>query len=201
MSRRSWVFLLFFIFLHPSIFSQDTGSYADSIQAYVSNYIRTHEVVKAKDRKFIRFYAPDETFRVTAKFEKINNSPWFKMDASGPIKKNYRIYGKAVFSIHDTTVVLQIYQSQELMDDPEYRELLFIPFTDATSGTETYTGGRYIDLYTSDIKNHQLVIDFNKAYNPYCAYASGKYNCPVPPKENNLVVAITAGEKKFEGGH
>jgi len=79
---------------------------------------------------------------------------------------------------------------------------LFIPFADVTSGDETYGTGRYIDISTKDIINNTVVIDFNKAYNPYCAYSNG-YNCPIPPAENYLAVAIKAGERSFAkpGGH
>jgi uncharacterized protein (DUF1684 family) len=94
-----------------------------------------------------------------------------------------------------------VYQSEELMKLPDYADYLFLPFTDATSGEESYANGRYIDLRIKDIGNNQYTIDFNKAYNPYCAYVSGKYNCPIPPAENNLAVAIRAGEMKFEGSH
>ena len=78
----------------------------------------------------------------------------------------------------------------------EYKDYLFIPFTDATNGNETYEGGRYIDILITDISNNTVVIDFNKAYNPYCCYATG-YHCPIPPKENALSVTINAGEKKY----
>ena len=79
----------------------------------------------------------------------------------------------------------------------EYKDHLFLPFTDLTSGELTYSAGRYIDLKMSDIVENVVVIDFNKSYNPYCAYVSGKYNCPIPPKENQLPVSILAGEKNF----
>ncbi len=82
------------------------------------------------------------------------------------------------------------------MNDPTYKNYLFLPFTDLTSGEESYGGGRYIDLETTDIFNNKVIIDFNKAYNPYCAYASG-YNCPIPPRENDLPVAVKAGEMNF----
>jgi len=72
------------------------------------------------------------------------------------------------------------------------RDYLFIPFTDATSGIDTYGGGRYIDCATGDIRGGILMQDFNKAYNPCCAYASG-YNCPIPPPENDLPVAHWPG--------
>ncbi len=82
------------------------------------------------------------------------------------------------------------------MSDSVYKDHLFLPFTDLTSGEESYGGGRYIDLETTGIINNRLVIDFNKAYNPYCTYSDG-YNCPIPPRENDLPVAIRAGEKAF----
>ncbi len=82
--------------------------------------------------------------------------------------------------------------------DPKYKDYLVLLFSDATTGKETYEAGRYIDFTTGDIKNNMLVIDFNKAYNPYCAYEKGKYNCPIPPIENKLSIAITAGEKIYD---
>jgi uncharacterized protein (DUF1684 family) len=83
-----------------------------------------------------------------------------------------------------------------LLKDPKYKDHLFIPFTDGTTYTETYGGGRYIDLSVNDIKNGKIELDFNKCYNPYCAYAGG-FNCPIPPVENRLPVAIKAGEKLY----
>jgi uncharacterized protein (DUF1684 family) len=83
------------------------------------------------------------------------------------------------------------------MQRAEYKNYLFIPFTDATNGTDTYEGGRYIDLSIPDIKDTNVIVDFNKAYNPYCCYTGG-YDCPIPPKENALTVAINAGEMKYK---
>ena len=123
------------------------------------------------------------------------------MESSGQIKRNYRVYGTIHFTINDTAVTLNIYQSQDLITTSKYRDHLFIPFTDATSGEETYESGRYLDLEIKDIKNDKVLIDFNKAYNPYCAYVSGKFNCPIPPAENRLAVAIPAGEKAFGKPH
>lgn len=181
--------------------SAQNASYRDSMEAWIKKYVKEHEVVKGKDKKLMQFYSIDESLRINCRFERKNNSPWFIMDASGPVKKNYRVYGILYFSVHDIAVSLCIYQSQELMTTEKYREHLFIPFTDATSGEETYAGGRYIDINISDINNDQVIIDFNKAYNPYCAYVSGQYSCPIPPKENNLGVSIRAGEKAFLKNH
>ena len=76
------------------------------------------------------------------------------------------------------------------MLDPEYEDYLFIPFNDLTNGNETYDAGRYMDLETTD--ENTIVIDFNKAYNPYCAY-NDEFSCPIPPRENDLDVEIIAG--------
>jgi peptide deformylase len=91
---------------------------------------------------------------------------------------------------------LNVYQSVALFQNPAYKNHLFLPFLDLTNGQESYSGGRYIDLSTDDIKGNNVEIDFNKAYNPYCAYSNG-YRCPVPPVENNLETKIMAGEKAF----
>ena len=176
-------------------------TYRDSIETYFKKYVKEHEVVTGKDKELMSFFPVNEKYLIKCKFERTINSPWFRMESSGPIKKNYRTYGIIHFTINDTAVTLHIYQSQDLMTTQQYREHLFIPFTDATSGEETYESGRYLDLEIKDIKNEKVLIDFNKAYNPYCAYVSGKFNCPIPPAENRLAVAIRAGEKAFEKAH
>jgi uncharacterized protein len=190
---------IFLFLFSPNLFSQK--NYNDSITSFINNYIKTHDAVSGDDRKYLRFFPIDEHYRVTATFEKTNNAKWFQMETSGKIKKTFRLYGIAHFMIHDTTLTLHVYQMQSLMDDPAYKNYLFLPFTDLTTGNETYHTGRYIDFMTSDIRNEQLTIDFNKAYNPSCAYVEGKYNCPVPPPENSLPVAIPAGEKNYAKPH
>jgi hypothetical protein len=177
------------------------NAFVDSTKNYVNNYIKTHDVIKGEDIKYFRFFEPDETYNVKAAFTKVNNGKWFQMETSGPMKKTFRVYGTASFSIHDTSLTLNIYQMQSLMDDDQYKDYLFLPFTDLTTGIQSYHTGRYIDFRIKDIKNGELTIDFNKAYNPSCAYVSGKYNCPVPPRENHLPVAIQAGEMNFAKGH
>ena len=179
--------------------SRAQTSYIDSMNVYLQNYVQGHDVVQGDDKKNMQFYAPSQTYRVAARFEKAENGAWFEMPTSGKMKKIYRVYGSIHFHLHDTLLRLNVYQSQSLMTTEKYRDHLFLPFTDATSGTETYASGRYIDLSLSDIKNGTLLVDFNKAYNPYCAYVSGRYNCPIPPKENALAVFIKAGEKNYAG--
>lgn len=193
--RKFWVFVSFL--LTTSSFAQNK-SYIDSINTYLKKYVKEHKVVTGKDKELMSFFPVDEKYRINCRFERTPNSQWFRMESSGQVKRNYRTYGILHFKIGDTAATLHIYQSQDLMTTTQYRDHLFIPFTDATSGEETYESGRYIDLEISDITNDKFIIDFNKAYNPYCAYVGGKFNCPIPPAENRLQVAIRAGEKTFK---
>ena len=191
--------LNFLVILIISFFQNTNAqnkTYRDSILIYQQNYINTHEVVGKDDRKYIFFYDIDESYRVTASIERINDVKGFEMNTSSGMKKKYFNYGLLSFKLHDSLLHLFVYQSESLMQQEKYKDYLFVPFGDATSGFESYGGGRYLEFYMAAIKNNQVVLDFNKAYNPYCAYTAG-YNCPIPPKENLLNVPIAAGEKNY----
>jgi hypothetical protein len=99
------------------------------------------------------------------------------------------------FSIGKTDYQLEIYQDPSLFAEEKFKNHLFLPFTDLTNGIQSYTGGRYIDLKIPE--GDSILVDFNKAYNPYCAY-NKKYSCPIVPEVNRLEVAILAGVKAFE---
>ncbi len=154
--------------------------------------------LKSEDIKHIHYYPVDSAYRVSARVALLHGERPFRMPTSDGTSKEYVRYAKVRFSIQGETVELTLYRSLDLFTNPLYRDHLFLPFTDLTNGNETYGGGRYIDLSLADIQNGRVVIDFNSAYNPYCAYSSG-YRCPVPPAENDLPVAITAGEQKYTG--
>ena len=80
-------------------------------------------------------------------------------------------------------------------EDPDViRDFLLIPFKDSTNGTETYGGGRYIEIELP--VSSEVVLDFNRSINPWCAY-DPQYACPIPPRENHLQLAIRAGEKVY----
>lgn len=192
--RFNLLLILFISFFQ--IINAQTKTYADSIIAYEQNYINTHEVVGKEDRKYICFYDVDESYRVTASFERIKDRKGFEMNTSSGMKKHYFMYGLLSFKLQNSLSHLYVYQSEALMQQKKYKDYLFVPFGDATSGFESYGGGRYLEFYISDIKNNHVVLDFNKAYNPYCAYATG-YNCPIPPKENLLTVPVASGEKNY----
>lgn len=194
MSRIKYLIILLLL----SSAGKSQQSYKDSLETFIKNYVEKHEVVTGEDKKKMHFFPVNETYKVVARFEKVRSGSWFTMETSNNKKQTYRVYGIIHFTINDTTLKLNIYQSQRLMTVPEFKDHLFLPFYDLTSGEETYVTGRYIDLNFNDILDNKIVIDFNKAYNPYCAYVSNTYNCPIPPRENSLNVAIRAGEKSYQ---
>ncbi|MBK9215238.1 MAG: DUF1684 domain-containing protein [Chloracidobacterium sp.] len=148
--------------------------------------------------KGLNYFPVDDAFRVSARFTRTPEEKYFQMPTSSGISKKFVKYGVLRFDLFGTERKLSVYQiDKEVLDKfPEYADLLFIPFRDATNRTETYAGGRYIDIRQP--KDAAVVVNFNLAYNPNCAYGTDKYNCPIPPRENTLDVAITAGEKRFE---
>lgn len=187
------------LFLSLSGFSQKT--YDDSVRLFLKNYVQNHEVVKGADKQQMKFYEVNKAYRVTADFRPSASAQWLTFKTSGTVNKVFRLYGTLLFTLNGKECSLNVYQSQNLMTNAEYKNYLFLPFTDLTTGKETYGSGRYLDLTTADIRNNKATIDFNKAYNPYCAYVNGIYNCPVPPKENALPVEVKAGEKAFGKAH
>lgn len=195
---RSLSVILFFICCIDA--TAQKADYTDSIRKFQETYIKTHEVVKDGDRKYLRFFPVDKKYRVTATFKKTADSNGFSMKTSGSKIKQYFRYGVLSFRINNKACNLTVYQSRELWNHEQYKDYLFVPYTDLTTGEESYGGGKYLDFVISDIRNNTLIIDFNKAYNPYCAYTSG-YNCPIPPRENNLPVAIRAGEMNYGKSH
>jgi uncharacterized protein len=109
---------------------------------------------------------------------------------------DYSKYGEITFEIDGRQYKLEVYQSPDVMKMPGYEDYLFIPFTDLTNGDETYEVGRYLEFRIPETED--VIIDFNKCYNPYCSYGSNRYSCPIPPEANHLPIAIPVGEKKFK---
>lgn len=141
------------------------------------------------------FFPPDEKYCIEAQFI-LNPDPVpFGMETTTERRPVYVKYGEAHFVLDGQAHILAIYQSDKARSMQEFKEYLFLPFKDLTNGVETYGGGRYIDLKIP--AENTILIDFNKAYNPYCAY-NHKYSCPVPPRENHLNIAIPAGVKAYD---
>jgi uncharacterized protein (DUF1684 family) len=142
----------------------------------------------------LNFFPIDSSFRILARFIKTPYELPFAMKTTTTRAPMYRKYAEAYFLLNGIDCKLNIYQNIDLTKKPNYEDYLFLPFTDLTNGDESYGGGRYIDLKVSD--SDTIIIDFNKAYNPYCAY-NHKYSCPIPPAENALSIEIKAGVKKY----
>jgi len=150
------------------------------------------------DFKHMNFYKADASYNCQCSVELTADAKPFDIKTYSGMTKEYIAYGIATCDIQGSPQQLTLYRSLRLMTMPMYKDYLFLPFMDSTNGSETYGGGRYIDLKISDINKGIVNIDFNKCYNPYCAYSDG-YNCPVPPVENHLDIAIPAGEKMYKG--
>lgn len=142
----------------------------------------------------LEFYPIDSSFIVTAALTFHEDSEPFAMKTTTDRLPVYKLYATARFEISGKNYELEIYQNEKLVLTPEYEDYLFLPFTDLTNGNGSYGGGRYIDLSLPE--GDSIIIDFNQAYNPYCAY-NDKYSCPIPPKSNDLNLAVTAGVKAF----
>ena len=138
-----------------------------------------------------RYFEVDPAFRFRAPLIRETETELLSLQTSLGRTKDYRRVGHFDLRIGDSDFRVYAYQPA-LVAHAE--ELLTILFTDATTGKETYGAGRYLDLDTP--VDGLYSIDFNRAYNPYCSYTD-VYNCPIPPRENRLAVAIRAGEERY----
>ncbi|WP_405295831.1 DUF1684 domain-containing protein [Algibacter sp. Ld11] len=158
----------------------------------------TTSPLKDKDRKSFRgldFFKFDSTYVVTAQFKRVENADWFNMKTTTDRVSKERVFGVLSFELNGETFNLNVYQGQELMGKEGFEDYLFLPFLDQTNGNESYGGGRYLDMKIPD--SNEVIIDFNKAYNPYCAY-NDEFSCPIVPRVNYLKTRIEAGVKVFK---
>ncbi|OAD44652.1 DUF1684 domain-containing protein [Polaribacter atrinae] len=157
--------------------------------------------LKKKDLRHFKgldFFEVDSSYIVEAKLIKTENAPTFEMATTTERKPLYKEYGKLHFTLQGKNYELTIYQSQDDLDDVKYKDYLFLPFTDDTSGEASYGGGRYMDVMTTDITaENTVILNFNNTYNPYCAY-NDKYSCPLTPRKNHLDLEIKAGIKVYK---
>ncbi len=153
------------------------------------------KVADRKEFEGLDFFKYDSTYVVKALFTKSENERSFKMKTTTNRLPEYVKYGVVEFFLNGEIHQLNIYQNLELITQAGYEDYLFLPFLDETNGLESYGGGRYIDLRTP--QRNSITIDFNSAYNPYCAY-NDNYSCPLVPRENYLKTKIEAGVKVFK---
>ena len=186
-------------------FSQEAGNaaYMAEINAHRQHYknefiSEPRSPLTARDTGLLDFYPPDPKWRIPARVKIIPKAPSFDMLTYSGDRRLYRIYATLQFDTDGRLYTLTLYQNLTLMaNDSSYHDYLFLPFKDHTNGVETYGGGRYLDFRINDIKKGMLILDFNKNYNPYCAYSDG-YSCPIPPRENHLDMEVKAGERVFK---
>ena len=172
----------------PDSFYMDT---IEANRAEKDRFFRTSPYSPIADRlnfNGLDYYPPNPAYRFNLPLQRAESrQPLTFQTSSGDEQLYYRL-GTVSFEVDGQPAQLTIYQSDD-------HDELFLPFRDATSGSETYGAGRYLEpeLHPTD----QLEVDFNLAYNPFCAF-SEDYSCPLPPFENHLKVAIRAGERAFK---
>lgn len=186
--------------LTSSAFAQNYSAMIDKHrEAYKADFLKeTRSPLKERDLKNLHFFTADSNYNVVATITLLTNQKIFNMPTYDGTSKEFIRYANVKFKLNGKALQLTLYKNIALAMNPAYKDLLFLPFTDETNQATTYGGGRYIDLSLQDIKDGKISIDFNKAYNPYCAYSDG-YRCPIPPEENDLPIEILAGEKKYTG--
>jgi uncharacterized protein (DUF1684 family) len=192
---------LLFTLLQCAAFVAFSQNYADSLAAHRQHYKAEfledkRSPLKAEDTAYLRFYDVDPSWRVVATVVRTPESAPFTMQTYSGKTRQYRKFADLHFRLKKKSYKLEVYQSMDLIQKEEYKDHLFIPFRDLTNYETTYGGGRYLDLSLKDIHNDLVILDFNKAYNPWCAFAEG-YSCPIPPDPNKLNLAVKAGERLF----
>jgi uncharacterized protein len=141
----------------------------------------------------LKYFAPNAKYKIIANLTPITEKKMIVLGTSDGKEQRLVEYAYAEFKLDDVENKLLILES---IDMGPTRGTLFLAFGDKTSGEETYGGGRYLDVKKTP-GSTTITLDFNKAYNPYCAY-NDTYSCPLPPPENLLNVAIKAGEKNYK---
>jgi len=139
--------------------------------------------------KGLRYYDPTPEYRIQAELSLIKGNDSISIQMSDGKTEKLAKYAYATFRLGGRSHQLLLLKHAE-------EEVLFLPFGDQTNGFDTYGGGRYLDLELNKNEPDKIMIDFNLAYNPFCAY-NKNYSCPLPPPENQLAVEVQAGEKEY----
>ena len=202
--KKSIIFILLIIavigitLLNFLTVGESTKAYTERIEKDRKNQNRlmrsNSSPLKLGDKrtfKGLNYYPVNRDYQVTAKLTPTKNKqPVFIPTTTGE-QKRYIPYAYATFELDGQSQKLLLFKDWE---EKEANQLSLM-FADATSGDQTYGGGRYVELKKTSEKS--IIIDFNTAYNPYCHF-NDEYSCPIPPKENLMSVAIEAGEKVYK---
>jgi len=179
----------------PPAPDEDTGSYIKEVEGSRAEKDRVYgadsQTIPADKRAIflpLKYYPVDPALKVPAALRLSKDRPVFDMPTSTGTNRKMQRVGVLEFTLEGTQMSLAAF----VEDGTQQITSLFVPFADLTTGTETYAAGRYLDLKPTPTGFY--VIDFNRAYNPTCAY-NPTWECPYPPAENRLKIAIRAGEK------
>ncbi|TPE44091.1 DUF1684 domain-containing protein [Pontibacter mangrovi] len=189
--------LVIFYFLQDALFNDDNyikPLLKEREEKDLSFRGRTNSPFDETGRRAFKnlvYYEPNLDYRVNAKVEELAMQDTLLMPLTNGSYEPYLRYGMASFKLEGQEHQLMLYRKLSGEKDQ-----LFVPFTDKTNGFETYGGGRFLDVPFEE-GDEKVVLDFNRAYSPFCAY-NPDYVCPVPPKDNRLSIAIPAGEKIYE---
>ena len=203
MKTSNVIILFFFIAIVGFVFYSLSGGNSD--EAYTQTILKEREekdaFMQGEESPFtdstevftrLKYFPADLKYRLVADLEPIESKKVVVLPTSDGLEQKYLEYAYASFVLDGVENKLLLL---EVMDMGPQRGKLFLAFADATSANETYGAGRYLDVKKVPGAT-SITLDFNQAYNPYCAY-SDKFSCPFPPKENILKVAIRAGEMSY----
>jgi uncharacterized protein (DUF1684 family) len=206
--KRVWLFFcITSVWLHSFALAQHTvdispKEHEKAVKAYQTNLNKefkdpNQSPLPPKALKKFRalpFFPINYQYCVAATFILDSTANPFQMQTTTDRKPEYRKYGELHFTLDNKELKLAVFQNLELSKTAGYEDYLFVPFTDLTNGIESYGGGRYLDFRMAQFTGEKVRLDFNLAYNPYCAYGQN-YSCPIPPAENRLSISIPAGVK------
>lgn len=197
--------LLGFVIVYFSFFDGAGSSSSAALDASVDREAYSQQIKQEREKKDqtfktgadsplpdkasfngLSYFPADPAYRVTARLEPFaDKTQKLVVRMSDGSEEVYDKFAHAVFNLNGETCRLLIVRVQDTYS---------ILFRDATSGQETYGGGRYLEINPAQLTDSQVLLDFNTAYNPYCAY-NPTYACPLPPAENKLTTAVKAGER------
>lgn len=191
--------ILIILLLYSSlIFSQHFREETETFQSKLNEFYMNPGTTPLKEEELIgfpgiHFFPFDKNFVVKAQIDYLENQPVFKMASSGKKQQEYRRFAILHFELYGEKYRLEVYQNILLSKSEEYKNSYFLPFLDDTNGKTTAEQGRYIDLIIPE-KAKEVMLNFNMAYHPYCAYTHG-YSCPITPFVNLITRPVEAGVK------
>jgi len=194
------LFILSALMFPLLLIAQDNGA---DLEAYRESRLigllaDPREPVDSANAGGISWFDLDERYILPCRVERLAEHDALDIPTYSGITKPFRPVARLHFQLSGQDLSLTVYRYVQHPALGQANTPLFLPFRDLSNGESTYGGGRYLDLDASLLEQDSFILDLNLAYNPLCAYADG-FNCPIPPRENHLPVAVEAGERAFGG--